>query len=346
MKRILFYTNQFFGQIGGEEFAYQEPFVEAGTRGNANAFAPAIKGGEIVATIVCGDNYFAENMDVCKDFIKKTVDEYKPDLLIAGPAFNAGRFGIACGEVCKLVQSTYGIPCVTGLYWENPAVEMYKADCYIMEVGKSAATIRKAIPLITGFVNKLIAGEKLGTPKQEHYYPKGQRVNVFHEEKGSKRAVDMLIKKLKGEPYDTELEISVYEKVDPAPPLKDLSKAKIALCTTGGIVPMGNPDHIFAASAKFWKKYSLEGKDGLAKGEWECVHAGYDPVYANDDPNRVAPYSALKRLEKEGVIGSVYPYLLTTTGNSTSVADATKFGQEMAQDLLAAGVEGVILTST
>ena len=59
-----------------------------------------------------------------------------------------------------------------------------------------------------------------------------------------------------------------------------------------------------------------------------------------------APYSALKRLEKEGVIGSVYPYLLTTTGNSTSVADATKFGQEMAQDLLDAGVNGVILTST
>ena len=32
MKRILFYTNQFFGQIGGEEFAYQTPFVEEGNR--------------------------------------------------------------------------------------------------------------------------------------------------------------------------------------------------------------------------------------------------------------------------------------------------------------------------
>ena len=41
MKRILFYTNQFFGQIGGEEFAYTEPFVEDGPRGNANAFAPS-----------------------------------------------------------------------------------------------------------------------------------------------------------------------------------------------------------------------------------------------------------------------------------------------------------------
>lgn len=346
MKKILFYTNQFFGQIGGEEFAYTEPFVEEGPRGNANAFAPQLKDGEIVATIVCGDNYFAENIDVCKDFVGKQIEAFKPDILIAGPAFNAGRFGIACCEVCKLAQGTYNVPSVTGLYWENPAVEMYKADCYIMEVGKSAATIRKALPLISGFVNKLISGEELGTPKQEHYYPKGQRVNVFHEKDGAERAVDMLIKKLKGEPYDTELEISVYEKVDPAPPLKDLSSAKIALCTTGGIVPLGNPDHMYAATAKAWKKYDLAGLKKLEGGKFESVHAGFDPVYANEEPDRVAPYGMLIKLKEEGVIGDVYPYLLTTTGNSTSVADATIFGQEMAQDLLDAGVSAAILTST
>ena len=346
MKKILFYTNQFFGQIGGEEFAYQEPFVEAGPRGNAKAFADKIEGGEIVATIVCGDNYFAENIPSSLAFVKEQVEKYKPDIFLAGPAYNAGRFGIACAESCKFVQSHYGIPAVTGLYWENPAVEMYKDSCYIMQVGKSAATVRKALPLITGFVNKLISGEKLGTPKQEGYFPKGQRVNVFHEKDGAQRAVEMLLKKLKGEPYETELEISVYEKVNPAPPLKNLSTAKIALCTSGGIVPFGNPDHMYAASAKFWKKYDLAGMDELKQGEFESVHAGYDPVYANADPNRVAPYRMLKELEKEGVIGEVYPYLLTTTGNSTAVADATVFGKEMARDLLENGVQGVILTST
>lgn len=346
MKKILFYTNQFFGQIGGEEFAYTEPFVQDGTRGNAAAFARQLKDAEIVATIVCGDNYFVENMDVCKTFVKEQVEKYRPDIVIAGPAFNAGRFGIACGEVCSFVQKNYGIPAVTGLYWENPAVEMYKKDCYIMETTNSAAGIRKAVPLMCGFVNKLVAGEKPGTPKEEKYYPKGQRVNVFHDEDGATRAVNMLVKKLKGEFYETELAISVYEKVTPAAPLKDLSGAKIALCTSGGIVPFGNPDHMFAATAKFWKKYSIEGMDELKKGEWESVHAGYDPVYANENPNRVAPLNVLRMFEKEGLIGSVYPYLLTTTGNSTAVADATRFGQEMAQDLLSAGVEGVILTST
>ena len=85
---------------------------------------------------------------------------------------------------------------------------------------------------------------------------------------------------------------------------------------------------------------------GTTRGNSATVHAGYDPVYANENPNRVAPYNVLKQFEKEGVIGSVYPYLLTTTGNSTSVADATVFGQQMAEDLLANGVQGVILTST
>ncbi len=346
MKKILFYTNQFFGQIGGEEFAYTKPCVKEGAAGNAKAFVSQIQGADIAATIICGDNYFVENMDECKSFVKECADKYSPDIIIAGPAFNAGRFGIACCEVCKFATREYGIPAITGLYNENPGVEMYKADCYIMEVGKSAAAMRKAVQLISGFANKLIAGEKLGTPQEERYYPKGKRINIFHEKNGAVRAVDMLIKKLNNEPYETELKISVYEKVNPAPRLKDLSCAKIALCTSGGIVPKGNPDHMFAATAKFWKKYPLGDMDGLSGEDFESVHAGYDPVYANENPNRVAPYNVLKQLEKERIIGSVYPFLLTTTGNSTSVADATVFGKEMAKDLLAAGVDGVILTST
>ena len=47
--------------------------------------------------------------------------------------------------------------------------------------------------------------------------------------------------------------------MEPSAPIADLSKAKIALCTTGGMVPMGNPDHMVAATAKFWKEYPVEG---------------------------------------------------------------------------------------
>ena len=267
-------------------------------------------------------------METGRAFLLEQIKKYQPDLIIAGPAFNAGRFGIACGDVCKTAKEQAGVEAITGLYEENPAVDMFKKDVYILRVAKSAAGIRKAVPLMAGFARKLLTGEPIGTPEDEQYYAKGKRVNIFREKNGAERAVDMLLAKVKGEPYKTELEISTYEKVEPSAPIADLSKAKIALCTTGGMVPMGNPDHMVAATAKFWKEYPVEG-DTLESGKWESVHAGFDPVYANNDPNRVAPYDMLKMLEKEGIIGSVYPALISTTGNSTSVADSTRMGQEI-----------------
>ena len=70
MKKILFYTNQFFGQIGGEDMAYAEPQVFEGMHGSANTFGAPLKDiAEIVATIVCGDNFYAENMETGRAFL-------------------------------------------------------------------------------------------------------------------------------------------------------------------------------------------------------------------------------------------------------------------------------------
>ena len=176
MKKILFYTNQFFGQIGGEDMAYAEPQLFEGMHGSANTFGAPLKDiAEIVATIVCGDNFYAENMETGRAFLLEQIKKYQPDLIIAGPAFNAGRFGIACGDVCKTAKEQAGVEAITGLYEENPAVDMFKKDVYILRVGKSAAGIRKAVPLMAGFARKLLTGEPIGTPEDEQYYAKGKR---------------------------------------------------------------------------------------------------------------------------------------------------------------------------
>ena len=346
MKKILFYTNQFFGQIGGEDKAYTEPQFHMGPIGSANAFVPKLNNAEIVATIICGDNYYVENMDIVKEFVREKISDIEIDLVIAGPAFNAGRFGIACADICSFIKKEFNIEAITGLYEENPAVEMYRKNIYILKVGKSAAAIRKAVPLMSNFAHKLLAGETINNPDEEQYFARGKRVNVFKELNGAQRALDMLIKRLGGEEYKTELQISAYEKVAPAPPLRDLKTAKIALCTTGGIVPSGNPDHIPAASAKVYRMYNIAGMGRLSEEDFESVHAGYDPVYANKDPNRVAPLDVLRMLVNEGEIGSVYPYFAVTTGNSTSVSDATRMGSEIAAQFIEDGVNGVIMTST
>ena len=49
------------------------------------------------------------------------------------------------------------------------------------------------------------------------YTSQGFRVNVHTEKNGAERDVDMMIKKLRGEPYVTELPMPVFDRVKPAP---------------------------------------------------------------------------------------------------------------------------------
>ncbi len=345
MTRILFYTNQFFGQIGGEDKAYIPPQIAEGPIGSANLFKDKLDG-EIVATLICGDNYYAENTDSVREFISSALERLKPDFLVAGPAFNAGRFGIACGDICTFASEKFGIKTLTGMYIENPAVEIYKDKTYIVETGKSSASIRKAVSSMISLGNKLIRNENIGLPDEEGYIAKGIRVNVFKDKTGAERALDMLINKIKGLEFDTEIPIPVYDNIIPSDPIDELKSAKIALITTGGIVPFNNPDHLPAATAKFYKKYPINDIDRFNEGEFESVHAGYDPVYANYNPNIILPLDLLREAERIGDIGSLYEYYYVTTGNSTSVADATRMGGEIAKELKEAGVQGAILTST
>ena len=232
------------------------------------------------------------------------------------------------------------------MYIENPAVEIYKGDTYIVQTGNSAAAMRKAVPKMVKLANKLLKNEDIGLPNEEGYIPKGIRANVFKEKNGAERALDMLVKKLRGDKFETEIPIPIYNTIAPAEPIADIKKAKIALLTTSGLVPMKNPDHLPAATAKFYKKYPVDSIERFEEGEFESVHAGFDPVYANNNPNRLLPLDLFKELEKGGEMGSLYKYYFVTTGNSTSVADATRMGKEIAQELLDEGVDGVIMTST
>ena len=172
------------------------------------------------------------------------------------------------------------------------------------------------------------------------------RKNVFVEERGSKRAVDMLIKKIKGEKFVTEFEMPVFDHVTPNPAIKDMKNTKVALVTSGGIVPKGNPDKIESSSASKFGKYSIDGVTDLNDTTFETAHGGYDPVYANADADRVLPVDIMRELEKEGVIGSLHKYYYATVGNGTAVASAKAYASKIAQELISDGVKAVILTST
>lgn len=344
--KVLYYVNQFFGQIGGEEMAGMEPIFKAETIGPALGFNGLLGDeGEVVGTLICGDNYFNENKEESLEYIMKIIKEQNPDIVVAGPAFNAGRYGMACAGVANAVVDGLNIPVVTGMYIENPGLDVCKGKALVVNVSDSAAGMRKALPVMANLVKKLMNNEEIGLPEEEGYIAQGKRLTVFSDKRGSQRAVEMLLARLKGEAFETELPMPVFDKVDPAPAIKDLSKATIALVTSGGMVPLGNPDRIQSASAQKWGKYDVSGRDALT-GEYCTIHGGFDPVYANEIPDRIAPLDMLKEFEKEGVIGKVFEYFYTTTGTGTSVGNSIIFGTEIGKELKEAGVDGVILTST
>jgi glycine reductase complex component B subunit gamma len=347
MIRVVQYLNQFFGGIGGEDKAHLPPRIAEGAVGSARAVQAALgKAGTVVATLICGDNYFAENLEAVSEKIAEMIGPYKPDVLLAGPAFHAGRYGMACGAVCKAVQEHLGVPAVTGMYQENPGLEIYRNDVYIVPTADSVRGMGEVIPKLVALARKLAAKEKIGRPSEEGYFPRGLLINEMADKTGAERVVDMLLSKLQGKPFESEVPRPQYDRVPPASPIREMKAATIALVTDGGLVPKGNPDKIEIRTATRFGRYDIRNVDSLNPAGYEVSHEGYDSIFVRQDPNRLVPVDVLRDLEREGRIGKLHHTFYSTTGVANIVAVMKKLGREIAEELQAAGVSGVILTST
>lgn len=345
--RVVHYINNFFAGIGGEEKADIPPMIKEGAVGPGLSLNAKLgDNGEIVATAICGDSYFGENLEEAKDALISMIKVYNPDVFIAGPAFNAGRYGVACGTIAKAVEEELKIPVITAMYKENPGVDMFKKDLHIIETAISAADMRNTVPKMVKLILKMVKGEEILSPKEEGYIERGIRVNYFSDKRGSDRAIDMLLKKVKGEEFTTEYPMPVFDRVDPNPAVKDLAHTKVAIVTSGGVVPQGNPDRIESSSATKYGIYDITGMNSLSANDFMTVHGGYDRAFVTKNPNLVVPLDVMRDLEKEGVIGELANYFVTTTGTGTSVGNAKGFGEDFSKKLVSDGVGAVILTST
>lgn len=344
--KLVHYLNQFFGGIGGEDKAHAPPLVKEGPIGPGRALQNALGNrGIVVATVICGDNYFAEKIEQSTDEVIKLITAYRPDAVIAGPAFEAGRYGLACGAVCQ-AAGKIGIPAVTGMYRENPGVDIYCRDVYIIQTSDSATGMADAINKMANMAYRLATGQKIGKPSEEGYFPRGIINNELTEHAGAERVVSMLLRKLNGQPFESEVPLPRYDRVKPAPRVKDLRTATIALVTDGGLVPKGNPDRIESRGATKFGAYSFKGLNSLKPEEYEVNHIGYDPVFVRQDPNRLVPVDVMRELEKEGEIGKLHETFYSTAGAVCIVGYVEKMGRGIVGHLKEAGVSGVILTST
>jgi betaine reductase len=346
-KKTAHYVNQFFGGIGGEDKADTPLIVREGAVGPGLLLQELLcESHKVVTTFVCGDNYFNVNCEevitnICSHILQEHIE-----LLVAGPAFNAGRYGVACAEVAKAVAQNTGIQVITSMYVDNPAVDMYKKHIYIVPSPISAGGMKTAMESLAKVAVKLSERGYLLSAEEDGYIPRGFRLNQVVDKTAAARAVEMLRRRLEGEDFKSEIPVQKYEKIIPAEPIKDLRKACIALITEAGIVPVGNPDKIRHANATNWASYPLKETDHLSAGKYEGVHGGFDSSFANKDPNRVLPVDALRYFEKIGYIDKLYPTYYVTVGNGTSVKNCTRFGSEIAEELVRVGVSGALIPST
>jgi len=345
--RVVHYINQFFAGIGAEDKAHVGPQVKEGSIGPGRALQAALKDrGDVVATIFCGDNYFTERVEESSQALLDMISPYKPDIVFAGPAFNAGRYSIACGAMCKAVEEKMGIPAITGMFEEAPGVDIYRRYIYIVKTGDNARTMGETINKMVSLGLKIVNKEELGTPEEEGYIAKGLLKMIVSENTAAQRAVRMMLNKIKGEPFITELHLPKFEHTKPAPALKNISGARIAIVTDGGLVPKGNPDKLQSEGALKYCRYSIKGINALKAGEYDVAHVGYDGTAVRDNPNRLVPVDVMRDVEKEKIIGYLDDYFYTTAGVATTLPNSKKFGQAIAQQLKSEGVEAAILTST
>jgi glycine reductase len=344
--RVVHYVNQFFGGIGGEDQANVGVTVKAGAVGPGRALETALgDGARVDATIVCGDNFASERAEDAARAIASALDRLKPDVLIAGPAFASGRYGLACALACKAARGR-GIAALTAMHPDNPGVSSARREIVIVPTGTATTSMTAALAALAPLARRLGRGETLGPAEVEGYIGSGVRRVHDRGRPGYQRALDLLLDKLHGRSYRSEVPYAAPERVAPAPPIADLSRARIAMVTTGGLVRKGNPDKQVSANAVRYHRHEVAELESLAPGDWEAYHAGYFNHLVNSNPNYILPLSFLRDLERQGRIGKVHEHIYALPGVSTPVAVSAGHGRSIAADLTAGGVDGALLVAT
>jgi glycine reductase len=313
---------------------------------------------EVTATVLCGDNYFSKDPDLAGKEGIKLIAPYHPDLFFAGPAFAAGRYGVACGAICKAVGEKLGIPVITGMYEENPGVDLYRKYAFICKTGNSARDMAESMSKMTGLAFKLLSGEEgmylvsretLPRPDECGYFSRIILRNEYTDKSAAKRSVDKLLAKMKGGPFESEVILPKFEKVEPPFPVKNLRLCEIILISDGGLVPKGNPDGLSGRGNLRWTKYEIETflPEDFNSSHYEIAHTGYFTVQVLEDPNRLVPADVMRDLVKEGKVGKLHPTFFSTSGNATVSRRCAEMGEEMGEEIKRRGnIGAVLLTST
>jgi glycine reductase len=343
--RVLHYLNQFFAGRGGEEAAGLPVAFAEGAAGPGRLLQQRLGlAGRVIGTIVGGDAHVAEQPAAAMVAFVDLVRTHRPDVVVAGPAFESGRYGLACVRVCAAALEC-GVPAVAALHPANPGLALRAPGTLVVPAAAHVTGMAEAIERLARLAVRLGRREALGPAAAEGYLPTGDRRPVVHAEPGHSRALAMLVAKLAGRPFDSEMILVRPAPIAPAPALRDTGASRLALITSGGLVPRGNPDRMPQRYSRHRFEYGLPEHE-LVAGEWESVHAGYHVATVNATPNVVVPLDAVRHFQGKGRIGALSPRLRSLTGVGTPDAAARAIAGELAESLRREGAHGAIMVAT
>src|SRR5947209_7926354 len=153
LMRIVHYVNQFYAGLGGEDSAGIGPRVLDGMVGPGRLLSQLL-GDEhhIVATIVCGDDYAASNAAAAQELLEMARGA-GAELLVAGPAFGSGRYGLACARLVAAAHAA-ALPASASMHPDNPGIsEAGKAP--VIAAGATAREMRPSVQRLAAAVARL-----------------------------------------------------------------------------------------------------------------------------------------------------------------------------------------------
>jgi glycine reductase len=155
----------------------------------------------------------------------------------------------------------------------------------------------------------------------------------------------MLKAKLRGDEYASELS-QLQSRFVAAPPVMDLRQTRLALISTAGLVPRGNPDRMPALRSSRHFVYRLDPDALLGSDAWESVHAGYNTEEVNRNPNYGLPWKAASDALAGQRVQSLFPGFFSLTGVWTQEPESKTIAANILDDLNAEGLNAAVLVAT
>ncbi|MEA2127843.1 MAG: glycine reductase complex component subunit gamma [Solirubrobacteraceae bacterium] len=193
--RIVHYVNQFFAGIGGEDAAGTGPELREGAVGPGRRLTTLLGDEhEIVATAFCGDDYAASHPEFAADLVTQA-RERGAEMVVAGPAFTSGRYGMACARIAA-AASEAGLHGLAAMHPENPGLGE-AAGTTVVESGAVSRHMKDSLDRLAAAARKVAAGDQL-TAQDGRIGPVA-RTNRLAERSAAERAVALVLTRLNGD---------------------------------------------------------------------------------------------------------------------------------------------------